>query len=71
MPRHTHLMRRGSRYYLNVKVPTDLRHVLKKEIIRKSLGTSDYGTAIQRVRVAVPRFSKRGFASSAMPVFAW
>ena len=36
MPRHTYLMRRGSRYYFNAKVPQDLRGVLKKDIIRNS-----------------------------------
>jgi hypothetical protein len=51
MPRHTHLLRRGSRYYINVKVPKDLRGDLKKEIIRKSLDTSDSREAIQRVRI--------------------
>lgn len=50
MPRHTHLMRRGSRYYLNVKVPKDLRSVLKTELIRKSLKTSDPHEAARMVR---------------------
>ena len=50
MPRHTHLMRRNSRYYLNVKVPKDLREVMGKELIRKSLGTSDPREAARRVR---------------------
>lgn len=52
MPRHTHLMRRGLRYYLNVRVPKDLRPILKKEHIRKSLGTSDYSVAVQGLRLA-------------------
>jgi len=43
-------MRRGSRYYLNVKVPKDLRRVLKKELIRKSLKTSDPHEAARMVR---------------------
>jgi len=51
MPRHTHLMRRGSRYYVNVKVPKDLRGVLKKDIIREALKTSDYNEAVRRVRI--------------------
>jgi hypothetical protein len=50
MPRHTHLLRRGSRYYLNVKVPKDLRTVLKKELIRKALKTSDPQEAARMVR---------------------
>jgi hypothetical protein len=51
MPRHTHLLRRGSRYYLNVKVPNDLREVFKREIIRKALNTSDPHEAVLRVRL--------------------
>lgn len=50
MPRHTHLLRRGSRYYLNVKVPKELRRVLKKELIRKALKTSDPNEAARMVR---------------------
>ena len=44
MPRHTHLMLRGTRYYLNVKVPKDLRQHLG-EVYRKSLNTSDWKEA--------------------------
>jgi uncharacterized protein DUF6538 len=51
MPRHTHLLRRGSRYYLNVKIPKDLYGILKKSHIRKSLHTSDPREAVQRVRI--------------------
>jgi integrase len=51
MPRHTHLLRRGSRYYVNVKVPKDLLGRLKKDIIRKSLNTSDPREAVHRVRI--------------------
>lgn len=51
MPRHTHLLRRGSRYYLNVKVPKDLRGVLKKRLIRKALKTSDPREAARLVRL--------------------
>jgi len=50
MPRHTHLLRRGSRYYFNVKVPLDLRKHLRKTIIRKSLATSDPREANRLVR---------------------
>jgi hypothetical protein len=50
MPRQTHLLRRGSRYYLNVKVPKDLRAVFKQPIIRKALNTSDPHEAARRVR---------------------
>lgn len=55
MPRHTHLLRRASRYYVNVKVPKDLRDTLKKDIIRKSLNTSDPREAVQRVRIESAR----------------
>jgi hypothetical protein len=51
MPRHTHLLRRGSQYYVNVRVPKDLRSILKKDIIRKSLHTSDSREAVRRVRL--------------------
>jgi hypothetical protein len=51
MPRHTHLLRRGSQYYVNVRIPKDLRGVLKKSHIRKSLHTSDPREAVQRVRI--------------------
>lgn len=44
MPRHLGVLRRGGRYYLNFRVPTDLRAAYgKRGIIRKSLGTSDSG----------------------------
>jgi len=51
MPRHTYLLHRGSRYYLNVKVPKDLRGVVKKDIIRKALNTSDPHEAVRNVRL--------------------
>src|SRR5206468_11973433 len=51
MPRHTHLLRRGSQYYINVRVPKDLRTILKKDTVRKSLHTSDPREAVQRVRI--------------------
>ena len=50
MARHTHLMRRGSQYYVNVRVPKDLRDIVKKDIVRRSLHTSDPREAVQRVR---------------------
>ncbi len=50
MPRHTHLLRRGSRDYRNVKVPKDLRAVLKKELIRQALKPSDPHEAARTVR---------------------
>src|SRR5262245_30527349 len=51
MPRHTYLLRRGSKYYVNIRVPKDLRRILKKDIIRRSLHTSDPREAVRRVRL--------------------
>lgn len=51
MPRHSGLLRRQGRYYLNVRIPTDLRTIYgKQDIIRKALGTSDHREAISRIR---------------------
>lgn len=52
MPRHPRLQKRGSRYFLRVKVPTDLRSAIGKREIRKALGTSDPREALKRVRKA-------------------
>ena len=52
MPRHPRLQKRGSRYFLRVKVPTDLRSAIGKREIRKALGTSDPREALRRVRKA-------------------
>ena len=52
MPRHPRLQKRGSRYFLRVKVPTDLRSAIGKREIRKALGTSDAREALKRVRKA-------------------
>jgi hypothetical protein len=49
MPRHTHLLRGGSQYYVNVRVPRDLRGVVGKDIVRRSLHTSDPREAVRRV----------------------
>jgi hypothetical protein len=50
--RHPRLQKRGSRYFLGVKVPTDLRSAIGKREIRKALGTSDPREALKRVRKA-------------------
>jgi hypothetical protein len=51
MPKQSWLLRRGQRYYLNARVPKDLRSLYAhKEFIRKSLGTSDRHEAIGLVR---------------------
>lgn len=49
MPRQQGLLRRGSRYFTNFKVPKDLRQAMGKEHIRLALGTSDYREASQRI----------------------
>ena len=41
---------RGSRYFLRVKVPTELRSAIGKREIRKALGTSDPREALKAVR---------------------
>jgi hypothetical protein len=51
MPKHSGLLKRNGRFYLNVRVPQDLRSLYgQKEIIRKSLGTCDAREAISLVR---------------------
>src|ERR1700730_13492960 len=52
VPRHPRLQKRGSRYFLRVKVPTHLRSAMGKREIRKALGTSDPREALKRVRKA-------------------
>lgn len=50
VPRHTRLLRRGSRYYLRAKVPADLRAVMGKSEIKWSLGTSDPREAERKIK---------------------
>lgn len=50
--RHPRLQKRGSRYFLRVKVPPDLRSAVGKREIRKALGTSEPREALKRVRQA-------------------
>ena len=52
MPKHPRLQKRGSRYFLRVKVPTEFRSAIGKREIRKALGTSDSREALTRVRKA-------------------
>lgn len=52
MPRHPRLQKRGSRYFLRVKVPNDLRLAVGKREICKALGTSDPREALKAVRKA-------------------
>lgn len=48
MPKQQGLLRRGGRYYSNIKVPKDLKPAMGKEHIREALGTSDYREACRR-----------------------
>jgi integrase len=50
MPKHPRLQKRGSRYYLRVKVPADLRDAVGKREIRGTLKTSDPREALRLVR---------------------
>jgi hypothetical protein len=51
MPRQSYLLERNGRFYLNMRVPKDLRSAYRnEEIIRKSLHTSDRREAISLVR---------------------
>jgi hypothetical protein len=52
VPKYPRLQKRGSRYFLRVKVPTDLRSAVGKREIRKALGTSDPREALKEVRKA-------------------
>jgi hypothetical protein len=46
--RHPGLMRRGTRYYLRVRVPLDLINTIGRREIWKSLGTGDHREAVRR-----------------------
>ncbi len=51
MPRQSYLLSRNGRYYLNMRVPTELRTLYgNKEFCRKALGTSDHREAAQLVK---------------------
>ena len=56
MPRHQGLLRRGSRWFSNFKVPKELQAALGKEHIREALGTSDYREAVRSVEYAKARW---------------
>lgn len=49
MARQQGLLRRGTRWYSNIKVPLDLQEALGKTHVRESLGTSDYREAARRI----------------------
>ncbi len=52
MAKQPRLHKRGSRYYVRVRVPDDLRPILGRREIKYSLGTADYREALERVRLA-------------------
>jgi len=49
MPKHTGLLKRNGRYYMNRRVPKDLHAVYGTKVIRKSLKTSDHREAISQL----------------------
>jgi hypothetical protein len=51
------LQRRGSAYFLRAKVPEDLRPIVGKREITRTLGTTVYRTACQRLAVASAEWS--------------
>lgn len=51
VPGHSHLFRRGARYYFRIGVPQNLRPIVGRRELVKSLGTSDYRLALDRVSV--------------------
>jgi integrase len=50
--RQPRLLRRGGRYTLRVKVPRELRPILRKREVWRSLGTGDHRLALKRLRLA-------------------
>jgi len=50
MSRVAGLYRRGNVWQYRVRVPMDIRLILNREFIRRSLKTADYGEALRRVR---------------------
>jgi len=60
MPGHTRLFRReGGTYYLRAKVPENLRPLIGKTEIRKSLRTKDLKEARQKVKIESVRADAR------------
>lgn len=56
MPRQQGLLQRGSRWYLNIRVPKDLREALGKEHVRQALDTSDYKEARRKTSFELARW---------------
>lgn len=65
-----HLLRRGSRYYIRRKVPTDLQgHYEGRKEIVKALGTSDPTQARECVRAASVQLDREFAALRQQPVY--
>ena len=53
MPRLPYAVRHRGRFYAQVRVPADLRNLYGKQILRRSLKTSEYRVALQRLPTAL------------------
>ncbi len=51
VPGHSHLSRRGARYYFRIGVPENLRSIVGRRELIKSLDTADFKTALERVSI--------------------
>lgn len=51
VPGHSHLFRRGARYYFRIGVPKHLRPILGRRELVKSLDTADFQVALQKISV--------------------
>ena len=49
VPGHSHLFRRGARYYFRIGVPASLRSIVGRRELVKSLNTADFRTALERI----------------------
>ena len=49
VPGHSHLFRRGARYYFRIGVPQNLRPIVGRRELVKSLDTADYNLALERI----------------------
>ncbi|MEO0818296.1 MAG: site-specific integrase, partial [Pseudomonadota bacterium] len=59
MPRVQNLERRGSRYYLRMRVPADVAEAFGRSHVRKSLGSSDWREARHLLRQLQAEYERR------------